>query len=170
MGNKVKYLVLIFISGIFYLAPCKGENFRVGISAEKILDTIRRQSFADLTGSWQLLVDDYLVDKKENIKRTYHSFTKYQENPVLVADKPWEGRIAYVYGTVLPNEEANGYRIWYQSWGGEYANLYATGKDGLTWVKPELGIIDYKGSKANNIFSGVRRKMIYRRLFILRGK
>lgn len=107
----------------------------------------------DLTGPWQLLVDDSLVASKENVKRTYHPFAKHPCNPVLVPDKPWEGQSAYIYGTVLPDEGTTGYRLWYHSWAsGEYRNLYATSRDGLTWEKPDLGLIDFKGSKANNIF------------------
>lgn len=130
------------------MGSCNNDNSRVRLYS----DSKGQQSIADLKGPWQLLVDDYMVDKKENIKRTYHPFIKYPGNPVLVADKPWEGRISYVYGTVLPNENGKGYRLWYQSWLGEYTNMYATSRDGLTWEKPELGIIDFKGSKANNIF------------------
>lgn len=58
----------------------------------------------DLTGPWQLLVDDFLVATMTNVVRTYHRFQKHAGNPVLVADKPWEGTIVYIYGTVLPNE------------------------------------------------------------------
>jgi hypothetical protein len=33
-----------------------------------------------------------------------------------------------------------------------YAGVcYATSKDGLAWIKPELGVVEYEGSKANNI-------------------
>ena len=109
------------------------------------------KSLGDLTGPWQLLVDDHLIAEKANVARTYHAFEKHPGNPVLVADKPWEGTTAYVYGTVLPAENGSGYRMWYHSWAGEYRMLYATSQDGLHWDKPELGLVDYKGSKQNNI-------------------
>lgn len=151
-SNKVKYLFFVFIPGFLYLVSGKSENYQIRPDAGEVLDTTRLQDFADLTGPWQLLVDNYLVDKKENIKRTYHPFTKHHSNPLLVADKPWEGSLSYAYGTVLPNEQGNGYRLWYHAWMGEYTNLYATSRDGLSWEKPELELIDFKGSKANNIF------------------
>lgn len=31
------------------------------------------------------------------------------------------------------------------------AICYATSKDGITWVKPELGIVQYNDNRANNI-------------------
>lgn len=115
------------------------------VSAEK--------SLSDLTGSWQLLVDDWLVAERRGVSRVWHQFEKHSTNPVLKADKPWEGGISYVYGTVLPNEVGPGYRMWYHSWAdGEYRKLYATSADGLKWDKPDLGQVDYKGSTRNNLF------------------
>ena len=113
---------------------------------------------SDLTGPWQLFVDDNAVASKVGVTRTYHPFQKYAGNPVMVADKPWEGANIYIYGTVLPNESGPGYRMWYHSLNLSapsadrvHAN-YATSLDGITWTKPELGIISYNGSKANNMF------------------
>lgn len=115
------------------------------------------RSLNDLTGSWQLLVDDYLVADTQKVTRTYHPFVKHADNPLVKADKPWEGNNVYVYGTVLPNESGPGYRMWYHALPekkGEdyYRLLYATSRDGLRWDKPNLGLVDYKGSKDNNIF------------------
>ncbi|MDE0220284.1 MAG: hypothetical protein OXJ90_13550, partial [Spirochaetaceae bacterium] len=33
----------------------------------------------------------------------------------------------------------------------EMALCYATSRDGIAWQKPELGLVDYRGSRANNI-------------------
>lgn len=118
-----------------------------------ISDTAGKKQPVDLAGPWQLFVDDYLVDAKINIERIYHPFTKHPGNPLLVADKPWEGRTSYVYGTVLPKPDGAGYNMWYHAWtGADYTNLFATSNDGLTWQKPALGIVEFKGSTSNNIF------------------
>ncbi|MCP4643691.1 MAG: hypothetical protein GY851_24810 [bacterium] len=110
------------------------------------------RSLGDLTGPWQLLVDDHLIEERTDVSREYGTFARYPDNPVMPATEPWEGDMAYLYGTVLPGEDGAGYRAWYHSWAhGEYRMLYATSDDGLTWDKPELGLVDYKGSKANNI-------------------
>ncbi len=115
------------------------------------------RSLNDLTGPWQLFVDDHLVANKEKVVRKYHAFEKDPGNPLLKADKPWEGNNVYVYGTVLPNESGPGYRMWYHALPEKkgddaYRLLYATSKDGLRWDKPNLGIVEYQGSKDNNIF------------------
>ena len=110
------------------------------------------RSLNDLSGPWQLFVDDFLVAEKSGVQKTWHAFEKRVE-PVLTADKPWEGSISYLYGTVLPAEKGPGYRMWYHSWAdGEYRKLYATSTDGIKWDKPELGQVDYKGSTKNNMF------------------
>ncbi len=103
------------------------------------------KSLGDLSGPWQLFVDDSMVAEKSNLERTYHAFEKHGNNPLLVADQPWEGDIAYVYGTILPDEDASGYRMWYHSCTHEdktNRHLYATSDDGLNWTKPNLGQVD----------------------------
>ena len=114
-------------------------------------------SLDDLTGPWQLLVDDYLVAAKTNVARTYHPFVKYSGNPVLVPQQAWE-QLDYIYGTVLPNETRTGYRMWYQSLRtndpctAPSTQLYATSTDGISWVKPALGQCSWCGSTANNMY------------------
>ncbi|PQO46764.1 LamG-like jellyroll fold domain-containing protein [Blastopirellula marina] len=97
------------------------------------------KSLGDLTGSWQLLVDDYLIAESADVARTFHPFTKYANNPVIRPDKSWEGDRINIYGTVLPNESGGGYRMWYITgfWTG-----YAISEDGITWEKPELGLVN----------------------------
>jgi len=112
---------------------------------------VHAQQLGDLSGPWQLFADDHLVAEKAGVVRTYHAFERYSGNPVLRPDRPWEGSVVYVYGTVLPNESGPGYRMWYHTWSGEYRILYATSLDGLTWHKPDLGLIEYGGSTSNNI-------------------
>ncbi len=111
-------------------------------------------SLADLTGPWQLLVDDYLISAQSDVVRTYHPFQKYAANPVMTATKAWEGSVIYVYGTVLPNESGGGYRMWYHCLPTDvkYRLCYATSTNGISWVKPSLNIVTYAGSKRNNIF------------------
>ena len=102
-------------------------------------------------------MDDYLVSEKINVVRTFYPFKKYKNNPVLSPGKPWEGLRAYLYGTVLPSEDGRGYRMWYQVYNEKgnfsglrgYVNAYATSKDGINWVKPNLGIFEWNGSTEN---------------------
>src|SRR5439155_17947254 len=53
--------------------------------------------------------------------------------------------------SVLPSEDGRQYRMWYHASAGEYRNLYATSLDGIHWEKPNLGLVEFEGSRANNI-------------------
>ena len=66
------------------------------------------KSMSDLTGSWQLFVDDYLIATKTNVVRKYHPFKKHPANPVILPDKPWMDHVV-TSGVVLPNEDGKGY-------------------------------------------------------------
>ena len=94
------------------------------------------KSLSDMTGPWQLLVDDYLISTKDKVAREYHPFEKFAGNPVVTPDKPWEYKTAKCC-MVLPNEERTGFRMWYSC--GAPKNdparghaLFATSKDGMT--------------------------------------
>src|SRR5262245_60396237 len=66
------------------------------------------RSLTDLSGPWQLLVDDYLISAKANVVRRYHAFEKHKENPVVVVDRPWERDIVKC-AAVLPTEDGSGF-------------------------------------------------------------
>jgi len=111
------------------------------------------RGLGDLTGPFHLFVDDGPVAERTYVVRTYHAFEKHPSNPVLRADRPWEGTNIYVYGTALPDETGMGYRLWYHCLAPDATRLcYATSADGIVWTKPNLGLVSYAGSTANNIF------------------
>ncbi len=76
---------------------------------------------------------------------------------VIVHDQPWEGCTS-TYHTVFRDGDL--FRMYYR--GGNFDEehqksmhpdffCYAESKDGIHWTKPDLGIIEFNGSKANNI-------------------
>ncbi|MHC4797238.1 MAG: hypothetical protein ACYTF1_11400, partial [Planctomycetota bacterium] len=110
------------------------------------------ESLSDLTGPWQLFVDDYLIADKTNVVRRYHPFEKYSGNPVMVADKPWKkgkDRSFVTAGTVLPTEDGTEYRMWHYC---ARRALYSISKDGINWKEPNLGIIPGDNGSTNNNF------------------
>jgi len=103
-----------------------------------------------------LLVDDKQVLYRSGTQRVFHSLNRHEENPVIAATKPWEKTIAYC--SVHRDEQTGKYQMWYQSWpgnrsvAGEKCYLcYATSDDGMNWVKPVLGLIEFNGNKENNL-------------------
>lgn len=101
----------------------------------------------DIGQNTQLLIDDYLLEDLGGAVRTFHQAEK--TGKILTPEYPWEG-VAYVYGTVLYDEEEACYKMWYQISNSLVA--YATSQDGVNWEKPlNLGAYKYDGSTDNNI-------------------
>lgn len=106
-------------------------------------------------GPWRrLFLDAMVVESQEGLSRVFHAAEKCAGNPVVRKDKPWEGRSAYsgpyLYGTVMWDEGK--LRMWYHCHDGGYRNCYAESADGITWTKPNLGLIEFEGSKDNNLY------------------
>lgn len=105
-------------------------------------------------GPWRrLFLDAAAVEAHDGLARVFHAAEKFSGNPAIKADKPWEGAAAitgpYVYGTVL--WEGEKLRLWYQLLNQGNHVGYAESLDGIAWTKPDLGIIEVNGSKANNL-------------------
>lgn len=83
--------------------------------------------------------------------------TALQVNPaqrrelVIKPDRPWEQLMISFYLTVI--EDQGKLRLWYIC--RDKANrpnvAYAESVDGIRWTKPNLGIVEYEGSKDNNL-------------------
>ena len=101
-------------------------------------------------GESQLLIDDTWIADGTKVGRVFHQARKYPD-PILVADKPWERFCPVIYGTVL--DAGDRLRIWYKTrtFDSVHKICYAESVDGITWEKPDLGLIEYEGSKDNNI-------------------
>lgn len=76
------------------------------------------------------------------------------EEPLLRAEKPWESMSIGV-GAVI--REGARWRMWYGAYDRAYKRdddaccCYAESSDGLHWNKPDLGMVEYRGDKHNNI-------------------
>ncbi len=105
----------------------------------------------------QLVCDDAMLDHTHNVWRSLHHPVKHEANPVLESDRPWEGYLILQPGTVIYDEQAARFRMWYNTRPTRKTpdaghNLcYATSSDGVHWEKPELGLTEFAGSTANNI-------------------
>ena len=116
----------------------------------------------DIDSRVQLFVDDHLIDSSDRVWRTltgaYNTRPrKVAENPIIKADRPWEGYLVLQPGSVIYDEEEQIFKIWYNTFGKKRNTdireflCYATSKDGIHWEKPNLGVVEFRGSKANNI-------------------
>ena len=101
----------------------------------------------------QLFIDEKFIDQSNGLTLTVNSPQQIPA-PLLVADRPWEGAIC-AYNTVL--KEGDLFRLWYDVILPEGASEiergvgYAESNDGLRWTKPNLNLIEFQESKANNL-------------------
>lgn len=102
--------------------------------------------------------DDYLIDKSKT--NAFLRFHKPVRREIAVSfDEAWENGDT-IYHNILKDGDL--YRMYYLAFRkiegliesyNPYPMVicYAESKDGLNWVKPELGICEFEGSKNNNI-------------------
>ena len=105
------------------------------------------------------LVDDYLFAHLDGgLEMRLHPPAKREV--VMQTDAPWEGN-ACLYRTVMQDDQGL-FRMYYGAWqydmGGDqiayphpYYLCYAESPDGKRWNKPDLGLVEYAGSRHNNI-------------------
>ena len=96
--------------------------------------------------------NDYIIDTRLT-NATVSANKPERRDTVMVCDKPWEGN-GTDYFTIIKDDGF--YRMYYEAWGLNDKPLqirvcYAESRDGIHWEKPELGIVEYNGSKKNNI-------------------
>jgi len=146
------YLLLIGMIGITFLYANENESIR----------------------NHYLLLDNRVVQDVVNAKLSIGEIQKHKKNPLFTEDKSWEKRFDNLYGNVIYDQEENIYKCWYSPFIVDYsakgmslkerkekeynppenremAICYAVSKDGINWKKPNLGLIEYENSKANNI-------------------
>jgi len=132
----------------------------------RLLSQIPSDQNADITtgnelsgpaaGPWRrLFLDATVVEEQQGLTRQFHSAEKHSSNPIIIADRPWEGTAAitgpYVYGTVL--KDGQRYRMWYQVlFQGNHVG-YAESDDAIHWQKPALDTIQYEGRSTNFVVS-----------------
>lgn len=104
--------------------------------------------------------DDHTLPYRLNLKLTFSAPAKHLGNPVVApgpAGSP-DALRAQFYGSVI--REGGRFRLWYCAIAqpGTVGNVstsarlaYAESRDGISWTKPELGLVEYAGSRRNNL-------------------
>ncbi len=105
----------------------------------------------------ELFLDDFMIEQlsgKTHLRLHHPVFREV----VIEYDAPWEGNAS---GSRTVLQDGDTYRMYYRGWNFktlpgkvEESNpvaCYAESQDGIHWVKPDLGIVEYEGSKQNNI-------------------
>ena len=106
-------------------------------------------ALAELPPPRHLFLDPALLQEMEHV--ALHVNPPQQRELVIRPDQPWEQLMITFYLTVC--DEGGKLRLWYTC--RDKAKLpnvaYAESVDGVHWTKPNLGLVDYAGSKENNL-------------------
>ena len=135
----MKFLSTIFILACAIISSIAQEPINIGSRLE-------------------LFVDDYLIDELSDGARLILQHPTPQE-VAIVHDEPWEGN-ATNYHSIFKDDDL--FRLYYKAsqytttegnldWTHPLFFCYAESDDGIHWRKPELGLIEFNGSKKNNI-------------------
>ena len=128
-------------------------------------------SALDIGDRRQVFIDHRFLESSQGVRLRVHPPRKTGEL-TIAQEHPWESRRVGLYGTVLKVGET--YHMWYESLsnfdrdeaGHHTLKLerdrndwrrymcYARSRDGITWEKPNLGLVEFDGSRKNNIVAG----------------
>jgi len=103
----------------------------------------------------ELLVDDFLISTMEGVELQLHK--PEARDVAITCDAPWEGNTS-AYFTLFKDEGR--FRMYYRASHFDELTKQAThselsclaeSQDGLAWDKPNLGVVEFKASKENNL-------------------
>ena len=124
---------VLVITAVFALSPVRLASAQVA---------------REIGNELQLFVDDWLIESMHRTERVLH---RPQAKEIAIQlDRHWEGTTLYDPSVL---KDGDRYRMWYRTGGPGRPHLwgYAESTDGIHWVKPELGLIEYRGSTKNNL-------------------
>ena len=121
-----------------------------------------------------LLLDSAIVSKTSNMALKVGEVTKHPANPLFGEDHSWERRFDNLYGNISFDREKGWYKCWYSPFivahsaqgmslskrlevpfdaheDQEMGVCYAQSRDGVNWEKPDLGLVEFAGSRQNNL-------------------
>jgi hypothetical protein len=151
-GGDTSYPGMVWHDGLLWLSYYASHEGKSAIYLAKIKVPLEPENIGKRV---EPFVDEFLLDQSRGARLVVQ-----QPEPkelVLTADRPWEGNTSAYY-TVF--QDGDTYRMYYR---GSHYNVttkkpahreltcYAESKDGVHWVKPDLGLFTFEGSKQNNI-------------------
>lgn len=127
------------------------------VPAVVLISCVAHAEPIDIGNRLELFADDFLISEiGEGVTRKVHQ--PEPKDVVFTADASWEGNTSGYY-TVFRDDDL--IKMIYRGWAHQPDKIvkelhreftcYAESKDGLTFTKPELGLHEWEGSKANNI-------------------
>ena len=120
--------------------------------------TLSDQQAIDIGSRRELFVDEFLIEQLDGVRLQLNR--PVRREIVFRADAPWEGN-GSAYQSIF--QDGDRYRMYYR--GGHHTASKAYAKDerswetlclaesndGIHWTRPDLGIVEFAGSKKNNL-------------------
>jgi len=109
-----------------------------------------------------LVLDSRKIASTSNVTLVLGKVKKHPANPLFGEEKPWEQRFDNFYGSIIYEEDKGLYRLWWNPFiydpdegakARENGLEYAYSSDGIHWTKPNLGLVEYEGSRENNLIN-----------------
>jgi hypothetical protein len=101
----------------------------------------------------QLFVGQHLIDTMDGVRQVLHHPVRREIS--IKPEYPWE---KYGVSYMVTFKEDGRFRAWYRVDAADFGTskrkamtAYAESDDGIHWRKPKLGIIEFNGSKQNNL-------------------
>ncbi len=114
--------------------------------------TSQTDGVCDIGSRRELFADDWLIERQAGLERRLHH--PVPAEVALTFDEPWEGPDC-CYVTVF--RDTDRYRMYYSCYprreftGPHQYVAYAESDDGVHWRKPCLHLVEFQGSRANNL-------------------
>lgn len=141
---KLHVLIVLLIAGGTLAAAQEMTMPATTTSAPAVADVGSRRLF------W--FNSQVLFETADLVRACQANPVRHPRNPILVADKPWEGTLVQLYSPDVHFDPATGqWQMWYEGHPDAVLLCTAFSKDGLEWTKPKLGLEEWKGSRDNNI-------------------
>lgn len=124
--------------------------------ATTLLPESNAEPVTEIGSRRELFVDATLIERLDGVERKLHH--PVARNIAITHDAPWEGA-GSGYHTVIKDGDL--YRMYHRGSAlgvqagrlvvGKQVYCYAESRDGITFQKPSLGLVEYEGSTDNNI-------------------
>lgn len=121
--------------------------------------------------------DTVSIPHTQNLRIEMRDPKRHPANPVVPRGAPGtpDAQGVQFYGSII--KEGAKYRMWYVAFDDDKENpvasdrwraAYAESTDGLKWTKPNLGLVEYKGNKNNNLIDVTPSPLGFVNLKVLR--
>lgn len=129
-------------------------------SISSAADLLAAELFDETACRTVFAFDQVSIPYTQNLRLEMRSPARHPANPVVPRGKPGtpDAKGVQFYGSVI--REGGKFRMWYVAFDDDSKNkvaaarwraAYAESVDGVNWIKPNLGLVEYGGNKNNNL-------------------